>query len=696
MVLAFYIFICFHFLIRPLSNNIFRPTAVSATWTYYCWFLISVFILEWARIGLSNIEASALMMPHMAPSTARELMWHADNNWANPLWWLRAVGSIFWSLIMRISSRSQASISVPSGSWVLLSLVHILLFVAIPLSGLSMEVVDASAYAERPTVAYGPNATSFNSRMYVDFAQDIRRKWLSGGETSPSHGGLLYAPDGTKNISTTYFEDQAIEAAKNADGTVIRVFAGPAVREPVWGETWGLSANISCIPTPLDELKMIKNDASTISVKGCSTKKGCELQWSNINEAFQEVDFDPIFDVPLWFNETHQLDITYGLQFYSMLVAADGWSTTIFDRTLETIKGPYDDFSNHDNSTFDHVEGASPEDVTNSMFEMVLWQAGTSVYKETEDEIFQNYKTQPSRLITVQNGTTDLFKDFGAGDPGVFVGFGVHCDIKSAVGYATLDPDQRTYSRFTRGQAAPNKMMAWRPYDVAPLQIQAIAALAGNQYYSNINDSLASRQSSSADSNLAGAHMAIGSTMLPRSGLHESSYFYYPTLTTENATLAIYKLLGESVISLMGDGGVQPWTTPTLRTLTPARYLRPGAVSWKLVLGLLAVWAITTSFAALYMVLFVGPRWAPTLSGFELFKFGAQYQAEVHQLEKSDFQDCDRSLRAIPGMVGALPGTGPVVEPELGFIGLSKSEANRWKGTRYTLDREKAAKGRPV
>jgi hypothetical protein len=691
MVLAFYTFICFHFLVHPLSNNIFPSTTVSAVWAYYGWLLISVFIMEWARSGLANIEASALMMPHLAPSTAGELMWHADTNWANPLWWFRAM---FWSFPIPTRPQPQGPVSRPGVSWILLSSVHILLFLAIPLSGLSMEVVDASAYAKRAALVYGPNASSFNSRMYVDFPPDIRRNWLSGRQTSPAHGGLLYAPQGTKNVSTTYFEDEAMAAARNANGNVIRVFAGPAVREPIWGEAWGLSANISCVPTPLDELQMIKSDAFTTSVNGCSTKKGCEFQWLNTDEAIQLNDVEErSLNIPVWFNESHSIDITYGFQFYSLLVAADGWSTTSLDISSNATKSPYNNFSNHDEFTFDHiVNGVTSDDVTNSMFEMALWQAGASVFNTVDDEIFKSYKKDPSRLITVRNGTTDLFRNLGAGDDGVFVGLGVHCDIKSAVGNAILDPDRRAFSNFTRDKAAPNSMAAWIPFDVAPVQIQAMASIAGNQYFSNINNPLTSRNVSSPNSILAGAHMAIGSTMLPRAEDHDTNYFYYPTLTTENLTLAIYKLLGESVISLMSDGGIEPWISSSLYTLKPAKYLRSGAVPWQLVLTLIAMWAISTSFGALYMVLFVGPRWAPTLSGFELFKFGAQYHDEVHQFEAVDFQSCTRSLTAIPGMVGMLPGNAAGGKNELGFIGLSQKVADRRRGINYTLDRDKAAK----
>lgn len=697
--LAFYAFICFHYLAHPLSNNIFPSQPVDATRVYYCWFLTSVFILEWARSGLANIEASALMMPHLAPPTAKELMWHTDTNWANPLWWLRAMRSVLWMLVPRRQRWSQSPIARPSLLWTLLSFIHISLFLAIPLSGLSLEVVDASTYTMNPVRIYGPNETSFNARGWLDFPRGIRREWESGRQTSPTRGALLYAPHGIRNISATYFDDQAIEAARNSDGAEIRVFAGPAVRETIWGEAWGMSANISCLPTPVDQLQMIRSDGYNSSVNICSTRERCEFEWLDVGDASRMNEgFEHILNVPAWLNESRQLEPQSGLQSHSLLAAADGWSTMFLQLLPNASRTPYSLVNNHDNWTFDHIVRAAPsDDITNSMFEMLLWQQGASEYIP-EDEIFKSFRKHPSPLMIVHNGTTSLLHSFGANYSGSFAGFGVHCDIKSAVGTATLDPDTRTFSKFVRGKAATGIAGFFYPMDLAPVQIQAMASIAGNQHFGNLNGTLGPKDMVDVDrvlteSTWVGIHRAIGSTALPRDGY---AFLAYPTLTPENLTLAMYKLLGESVISVMGEGGVMPWTSPSIHATKPAKYIRPGAVPWQLVLSLLAVWAISTSLGAISTALLVGPRWAPTLNGFELFKFGAQYQEEVHQLEAVDFRECTGSLSAIPGMIGILPGCEKDGPSDLRFVGLSNDVSPRLREVTYTLNRRKATKGGQV
>lgn len=698
VVLAFYTFICFHFLAQSLSNNIFPSSVINATWIYFGWFVIAVFSLDWSKSALANIEASALMIPRVAPSSAAELMWHTDAQWGNPLWWFSALRSVTQRLLAHRRPRSQPLVLLPGRLWVSLSSIHIILFIALPLSGLSMEMADAFTYDTRTPQIFGPGASSFNSRGFVDISRRVRRNWESGRQTSPFNEALLYAPYGAKDVPTTYFDDQAKEAARNADGGQVQVFAGPAVRESIWGEAWGLSANISCVPTPLDQLQMIKSDARTMSVNACSTQKGCELRWVSTDTATQMNDpAENGLNIPIWLNESRTNNLQVGLYGYSLLAAADGWSTMLWRASSNGTTSPYNRPSNHDDWTFDHIVSGTPsENITNSMFEVLLWQAGASWPGVVDDETFTNYKMHPSRLIKVYNGTTDFSNSLSSNDSGIFVGMGVHCDVKSAVGTANLDPDKRNFFNFSRGNADPANPDFFLRVNVAPMQIQAVASMAANQAGGNINVALVPSDQASEESTLAAAHRAIGSTMLQRVDNEVGfPWLYYPTLTTENLTLAMYKLLGESAISLMDEDGVDPWTSSDVHALKPARYIRPGPVPWQVVLALLAMWAISTTVGALSTLLFAGPRWAPTLSGFELFKFGAQYQDEVHQFEALDFQGCARSLTDIPGMVGMLPGKRAAGTNNLGFIGLSENRADRRREVKYTFKREEASKVRP-
>lgn len=158
----------------------------------------------------------------------------------------------------------------------------------------------------------------------------------------------------------------------------------------------------------------------------------------------------------------------------------------------------------------------------------------------------------------------------------------------------------------------------------------------------------------------------------------------YLALTPQNATLSLYRLLGHSVIVGMGAKSQEAWEGE-LFLLDPARWLKQGPIPWQIVLGLLGLWAIVTSGLSVW-TLFT-KRWAPTMSGFELFRFGAQYQEEVNQFSSGSFGGCE-VLEIIPGMVGTLPG-GSVTGTTSGFIGLSEMQAD--PNGRYVHDRRRAA-----
>ena len=154
--------------------------------------------------------------------------------------------------------------------------------------------------------------------------------------------------------------------------------------------------------------------------------------------------------------------------------------------------------------------------------------------------------------------------------------------------------------------------------------------------------------------------------------------------------LGMYKLLGETTIALMDDGGVSPWNGD-LYKMRPVTYLVNGTVSWIYVVVLLSCWALLVSSGALWLLALARPRWTPSLDGNEMFRFGAQCAAEVNDFRSTDFRGCSAALNMVPGTVGVLPGrsVGYAIPRDKGFIGLSENEAR--SNIAYTLDRREAA-----
>lgn len=709
-VFGMYLFICVNYLRRAPSNDMVEQRSVNASWLFYAWFLVSVFILGWGKAGIANFEACALMNPHLAPSTASQLMWHTDAKWANPLWWLRALRTV----VLNLMFGTQTRLSKVGQLWVLLSSISWLLFAAIPLSGLSLEIQQVQSPSFERAKIYGPNETTFGSRaqngatFQIDWVHQIRAEWQSGRKTSPDQEALLYAPLSYKDASSTYYDD---EAAANA--THIETFMGPAVKEPVFGSAWGMWANISCQPVQAHELRLIKvHDYTNYSINVCSTLSidSCDLEWVNFEQAeklAKGARTSAAMLTPVWLNENGTFSQSTD---YSLTAAAEGFNSQwLATYDLKNLGSPFFDENHHDYYTADHFGGRSALKSTIAKMEIYLWSSTSHSFINETTELVPNCSTLPDPVPSTSIGPGLGEKDLQTVTEAVvenahcscrslallgdnineeracthsrnhMSGFGVQCDIASAVGTAYLSPATRQFRDFTSKVAHKN----WLPW-IYPIQIQALQSIAAPGLSGNmiVDKIITPREATQDQSTLRAIHEAIGSTPLNST----SRTLQYPALEPHHLQQAMYKLLGESLIALMDEGGIEPWTG-NLYVMQPTRWLVPGIVPWQLVLFLLGLWALATSSAALWMMCIAGPRWAPSLSGFELFKFGAAYPGPVNEMESVDLQDCLAPLGKIPGMVGLLTtkdqafptaqhNTTQINEEH--FIGLSETSV-RWQ-----------------
>lgn len=626
LVLGFYSFVCFYFLNNPLVNNIIPSTRVDGRWVFYSWYIISVFILDWARSGLANLEAAALMNPRLAPGSGMEFMWHIDSNWDNVLWLFRACRNTSRWLVsmLRTNPGRQQHVSRPGALWWMLSATTVLLFIAVPLSGLSMEITDAYTYSTKKALILGPQSNNFNWKgVYITLlCHRIRQNWSSGRPTAYSDAAILYAPQGYKNVSTTYYQDQILQ---NKEPN-IRIFAGPSVNEMVVGRAWGLSANLSCRATRTREMKLIDMlGFGEFRIKGQMHINNRTLITS--------------------FNESYYSNKTA----FALVVAADG---------THSGPSPYNNISNHDYFTLDSIHAHRPRgDVTNATFEAYLWQGK---FRSFEGDAMNQLLTDGSGYVTVS-----------AVNNVPIAGFGVHCDVKSAVGSADLDPAHRTFSSFRRGFAQELSGGS----TIYPIQILALHVLRiGHRSHGRpdkINSRTIWRDAYSA--------FALRPDAENESEGHPKKA---PFLFVDEFATSVYKLLGETVITVMDPGFIAS-SYGDLYGLRHIIYLKPGIVPWQPVLILLSLWTFIVVSTSVWMAF--TRRWAPSLNAFELFKFGAQYTADVNALSSTRFQECGQ-LAAMPGMVGTLSGNPQ--DGEYGFIGLSHHVAP--KDGKYVFDRAQA------
>ncbi|KAK7223646.1 hypothetical protein V2G26_011649 [Clonostachys chloroleuca] len=267
-----------------------------------------------------------------------------------------------------------------------------------------------------------------------------------------------------------------------------------------------------------------------------------------------------------------------------------------------------------------------------------------------------------------------------ASDNLTYAGFAVSCSTLSEVGHAALSATTNTFSDFVSQPSTPDRGIRLPGLIVA---------------YPGIN--MGYLQNSSCDENFstvcspwAGANAATRGVPI----LSETTKnFQLPTISPERMTLAMYKLLGQVAIAVMGTGPGN-WTCCDsladtsldlgIFGLELANDLVPGIVPYKAVLVFLSLWVAVTVLPQLYPPFFRW-RWSEILDGFAMFRLGAEWRDAVHELDGIDLVSPDnaRVLNHVPGMIGDMNLNG---EGAVGFVGLSRRKLSTSQNKAYTYN----------
>jgi hypothetical protein len=629
-----YLFIVLVYLLRLGVNGIIPVYPIDAKGVFFAWLILSIFILDWAKSALAGFEASALMKRTFAPSSAKQLMWHADRGWGSVSGWWKAMVAVYTYLRHKLDRKdSVPEWEGPSYLWWYLSFSSFLLYVAIPLAGLSMDTNDALKLTNRNITILGSSQVTFDIRSSNAVAELTSSRWRQGNPTSPQGDTIFYAPEGTKDVSSTYYDDhiQAISHDLEIDSSIpassILFFSGPEVSERAHGRAWGLLTNLSCsVANPYTGLELIKvksiNDWR--SPFGSSDEYG-----TNYTTALQGLQYTGL--TPLLF----YVDQSFGIS-YQYVMASD-----------REVEGG----SDYVNSSTLPLAGS---------LELVMWQSYQGHY--TPDAVFTNLSSHPSVVSSVSPI-----------DNATYLGYGIRCASVSDVGFADLDAATRTYSKFTSAPAL--QAFSSDIGDIRLNQYPGILAIESLVFAAFTTATLEYEGppvcmpgASVTCSPWYGANVATNGVPIfvtsPPSS--RAGDLQYPTISPERMNLAIYKLFGEAAIAMMASGPGN-WTG-SLQGTESSNDLIPGKVPWQVVLTLLSVWTIVTVLPNCWTL--AEKRWAATLDGFEMFRLGAEWREVVWKFEGSEPRE-NKILAEVPGMIGDM-------EPaeERGFIGLSRSTAS--------------------
>jgi hypothetical protein len=632
-VLGFYMYIVFEYLLRPQSNGVIASRLIPGKGIFFAWLILSIFLLDWAKSGVAGFEAYGLMQPRLAPSTAMQLMWHGDRAWGQLSGWWKAGKHAIKYVAERLDrkKRRESAWDGPGILWYYLAFSSLLFYIAIPLSGLSMDPALVLRRNDGLVVVIGPNQTNFGVQPNAQIAEMANGNWRAGSLTTPQSPAVFYAPQEVRNASSLFYDDtiQALYTADLANISSsptqrnITIFSGPFVAERAYGRSWGLKVSVSCQP------RNIYTGLNLIDVSNFTdwAMSGLNSQTFNASTSYGGYGIS---------NATYFSDAAYGIDFVYMLATdrdPSGW----FDYTNYTsAKGP--------------LVGS---------FEMALWQGlAAGIPAGTAQDDTRQLAAHP--IVEFSDS---------------HYGYGVHCDVVSDTGFAILDPGTNTFSNFEHYPTEYSTSFDLPIFEYSgAMAIETVVWTALSKVTAGwlgppsclpAENTGGGIESCSA---FYGANVATGGQPVQLPDTHS---LRQAMIGPERLTLAMYKLFGHAAASMMA---VSPsnWTSPELQGLTETSDIEPGVVPWQLVLALLALWWLVTVPPQCWA--FFDRRWSSALEAKDMFRFGAQNPDVGGKMANGEFTESD-VLRDIPGMIGDLSPEQKLT----GRLGLSSYRARSEK-----------------
>ncbi|KAI0397247.1 hypothetical protein F5Y17DRAFT_390650 [Xylariaceae sp. FL0594] len=679
LILGFYLFIVGQYFQRPAINGIIPSRPLDANAVFFAWLILSIFVLDWAKSGIAGFEAAALMTPSLAPSNARQLMWHADRAWGSVSSWCEVVVVAVEYVYKKLTSRRGTLVewTGPGLLWFYLAFSSILFYVTVPLSGLTMEPENALRLGTRPVVLTGVNQTTFDGRVSNDLAEQVDGRWRQGNPTTPHGSAIFYASEGTQDVSDDYFEDtvqsiyykQEINGSLSPEESRFTFFAGPELTERAYGTAWGFLTDLSCTPVhPYKGLELLQiNEINNWTAKPAYASS---LSYGNNETTFQYEQQHSGYEA-VFFDKSEVTGLSYQ---YVMAANSD---------TLETT------------SVYTNKTGLP----LNGTLELVMWQArdnssSAPLASFGPDATFSNMSNNP---IVVSSKSIY--------DNQTYLGYGVRCKAITTTGRAKLSAMTNTFSSFQQ-----------EPPDADNSHFSGLVALATGVvglhtlvYSAFTATPLAymgppkcGKGSSATCNGWVGANKATRAAPIWRA---DDVDVRYPTISPARMTLALNKLFGEGAVAMMAVGPGNWTSTPNatsklgLFALDPANDVVPGRVPYGFVIALLTIWAFVTVLPQLWPAFLYGRRWGDTLDGFAMFRLGAEWKSAVHELESDEFWSTGAaSLRKVPGMIGDMRprhGEGKLRDGidggvygvnKIGFVGLSHHRAEADSPRLYTYN----------
>lgn len=595
----------------------------NAKWVYYSWFFIGVFGLSASAYGLEGAEAAMLQDPFWAPKNGLVLFGHAEKTWGGLGGW--------WELI-KGTARSRGKKRLVGRLWTLLAVLSLAVYIALPLSGLAMELSDGYVKSTGHPKVLGRTWHNFNDRIIGDAALRANTSWHGGAPmTLPALGIIYTSPD------TNRADFEGLRSFPNTmpqtDG-LMDMFLAPQAENLVEGRVWGIRLGYKCdIVTSVSNFTLLNQ------------RRSIEPSDSIGNPFYAQL------------NQTR-------ITFWNSGVKRAPPNTWAYGEMAETLNSG--DLSPGNASAFD--EGGL--EAANNVLEIALWQLRREIFYLSDVGEYDFDETiQPS----ISDFGSPFFYDSGApsnlsmnssffpenamkggfnlsliADPtyknwtlgiseaeypllAIAQPVGVRCLHNYDRGYADIHPESATFTSFesTGDTMGQNGMTAEAGFGAIALKIME------RNYY--------------------------GLYPITSKDVQFSGYFYNKFIDAQSLAQTVMRAYAMDALQLMYDGETDftnAYEHENLTATKQGKILGPGDIPLEVPLVFFAIWAF--GCMAIGVIYGFKPRWAETLNGFSMFVLGGDFANEVRNSDVVIYKDYAYSegLGQIPGMVGDGSGSG--------------------------------------
>ncbi|KAF7589814.1 hypothetical protein BBP40_003623 [Aspergillus hancockii] len=555
--------------------------ATGEVWIYYSWFVIGVFGLGWSKHGLSGVEMAMLQSPFFRARETRTLIMHSDSSWAGPEGWVEVLGQYLRGRRGHVS-----------GLWYLLSFLSLLPFIALPISGLCLELSDGYVSAPTHPSVIGRTWTDFNSRQSGQTILRGQLRWETGSSGEVPGIGLVYTPPYVQRSQINGLD--SLPNKMPANGSVPEIFLVPQASVPISGHAWGLRLGYNCT---------IVEDASEFTILS-------QKSMSNVTGKISSYQYSPI-----------SLKAPSGTIYVYNSSATSGYEGNLYAYVEMGM-------SNITHVKYDGSEPASfdPQDISSEadILEFAIWQVRKkAAYNADEkdgssfnESLNHSIKNIGQPLVLGANGiyerNSTFFRVANVTDNALepFVSpermtikhlappIGLRCTRMSTLGYAELDAQTNTFRSFTRSSPPPFNIN--EEEDAAPRFGYTARYILQGQYlnfWSSINSAT------------------------PKT--FSNSVYYGAFLQAAELQQSVMLAHAMDAIQLMYDGVTSfqsAYENSNLTSSKKGKVLTLGVVPPIAPAVLFLVWA--AGCVTLGLGFGFGRRWSDTLDGYSLFRFG--------------------------------------------------------------------------